>query len=164
MLYNYSFANRKRDLSDVMSSVIKDEPRFISNFRSAPDASSAKHEYLEDQLTGSFHAGENIKFHTKGLSKQVRECLSKFTTFRNDTNIIMRKVIAEKQDTKTFRHSAAVFLRKSTADLCFYTTGKGYGHPVSPLSWLPNANFRFDPNPGIFIYFIGYLIKQRFYI
>ena len=52
MLYNYSFANRKRDLSDVMSSVIKDEPRFISNFRSAPDASSAKHEYLEDQLTG----------------------------------------------------------------------------------------------------------------
>ena len=52
MLYNYSFANRKRDLSDVMAAVIKDEPRFISNFKPAPDASSAKHEYLEDQLTG----------------------------------------------------------------------------------------------------------------
>ncbi|MBR7121452.1 MAG: DUF5309 family protein [Lentisphaeria bacterium] len=52
MLYNYSFANRKRDLSDVMATVIKDEPRFISNFRTAPDAASAKHEYLEDQLTG----------------------------------------------------------------------------------------------------------------
>lgn len=52
MLYNYSFANRKRDLSDVMATVIKDEPRFISNFRMAPDAVSAKHEYLEDQLTG----------------------------------------------------------------------------------------------------------------
>ena len=52
MLYNYSFANRKRDLSDVMATVIKDEPRFISNFRMAPDAASAKHEYLEDQLTG----------------------------------------------------------------------------------------------------------------
>ena len=52
MLYNYSFANRKRDLSDVMSTVIKDEPRFISNFRMASDAASAKHEYLEDQLTG----------------------------------------------------------------------------------------------------------------
>ena len=52
MLYNYSFANRKRDLSDVMASVIKDEPRFISNFRMAPDAAGAKHEYLEDQLTG----------------------------------------------------------------------------------------------------------------
>ena len=52
MLYNYSFSNRKRDLSDVMATVIKDEPRFISNFRTAPDAASAKHEYLEDQLTG----------------------------------------------------------------------------------------------------------------
>lgn len=52
MLYNYSFANRKRDLSDVMSTVIKDEPRFISNFRMAPDALSAKHEFMEDQLTG----------------------------------------------------------------------------------------------------------------
>ncbi|MBE6356364.1 MAG: hypothetical protein E7058_04530 [Lentisphaerae bacterium] len=52
MLYNYSFANRKRDLSDVMATVIKDEPRFISNFRTAPDAASAKHEYLEDLLTG----------------------------------------------------------------------------------------------------------------
>ena len=52
MLYNYSFANRKRDLSDVMATVIKDEPRFISNFRMAPDAAGAKHEYLEDQLTG----------------------------------------------------------------------------------------------------------------
>ena len=28
MLYSYSFANRKRDLSDVLSTVIKDEPRF----------------------------------------------------------------------------------------------------------------------------------------
>ncbi|MBQ9786599.1 MAG: DUF5309 family protein [Lentisphaeria bacterium] len=52
MLYNYSFANRKRDLADVMATVIKDEPRFISNFRPAAPATSAKHEYLEDQLTG----------------------------------------------------------------------------------------------------------------
>ena len=52
MLYNYSFADRKRDLADVMATVIKDEPRFISNFRSAAPATSAKHEYLEDQLTG----------------------------------------------------------------------------------------------------------------
>ena len=50
MLYNYSFANRKRDLADVMATVIKDEPRFISNFRPAAPAISAKHEYLEDNL------------------------------------------------------------------------------------------------------------------
>ena len=50
MLYSYSFANRKRDLSDVLSTVIKDEPRFISNFRRVPDARLGKHEWLEDQL------------------------------------------------------------------------------------------------------------------
>ena len=52
MLYSYTFADRKRDLAGVMSTVIKDEPRFISNFRAAPDATSRKHEYWEDLLTG----------------------------------------------------------------------------------------------------------------
>jgi hypothetical protein len=52
MLYSYSFANRKRDLSDILSTVIKDEPRFISNFRRVPDARLNKHEWLEDQLQG----------------------------------------------------------------------------------------------------------------
>ncbi|MCQ2352702.1 MAG: DUF5309 domain-containing protein [Victivallaceae bacterium] len=52
MLYSYSFSNKKRDLSDVLSQVVKDEPRFISNFRRGADATSRKHEWLEDQLTG----------------------------------------------------------------------------------------------------------------
>lgn len=52
MLYTYSFANRKRDLSDVMSTVIKDEPRFISNFRPGANAAQRRHEWVEDQLSG----------------------------------------------------------------------------------------------------------------
>ena len=52
MLYSYSFSNRKRDLTDILSTVIKDEPRFISNFRPAADSMAAKHEWLEDQLQG----------------------------------------------------------------------------------------------------------------
>jgi hypothetical protein len=52
MLYTYSFADRTRDLSGVMSTVIKDEPRFISNFKPVADAISRKHEFWEDQLTG----------------------------------------------------------------------------------------------------------------
>ena len=52
MLYTYSFADRTRDLSGVMSTVIKDEPRFISNFKPVADATSRKHEFWEDQLTG----------------------------------------------------------------------------------------------------------------
>ena len=52
MLYTYSFANAKRDLADIMSTVIKDEPRFISNFRIGSNAVQRKHEWVEDQLSG----------------------------------------------------------------------------------------------------------------
>ena len=52
MLYSYSFADRKRDLGTVLSTVIKEEPRFISNFQPAADAAMQKHEWLEDQICG----------------------------------------------------------------------------------------------------------------
>lgn len=52
MVYNYSFFNSTRDLADIFSSVIKDEPRFISNFKRVADATSRKHEWLEDQIPG----------------------------------------------------------------------------------------------------------------
>ena len=52
MLYSYSFAERKRDLSDIFSTIIKDEPRFISNFTRTTDAAMQKYEWLEDQLSG----------------------------------------------------------------------------------------------------------------
>lgn len=51
-LYSYSFANKKRDLSDILSTVVKDEPRFISCFKSVPEAAAQKHEWLEDQIVG----------------------------------------------------------------------------------------------------------------
>jgi hypothetical protein len=51
-LYTYSFQNKKRDLTDVLSTVIKDEPRFISNFKRIEDATQQKHEWLEDQIAG----------------------------------------------------------------------------------------------------------------
>lgn len=52
MLYTYSFQNKKRDLSDILSTIVKDEPRFISNFIRVEDATAQKHEWLEDQITG----------------------------------------------------------------------------------------------------------------
>ena len=51
-IYAYSFINKKRDLSDILSTVVKDEPRFISNFKSAQNAAAQKHEWLEDQIVG----------------------------------------------------------------------------------------------------------------
>ena len=52
MLYTYSFQNKKRDLSDILSTVIKNEPRFISNFKRVAVARQQKHEWLEDQIAG----------------------------------------------------------------------------------------------------------------
>lgn len=52
MLYTYSFQNKKRDLSDILSTVIKNEPRFISNFKTVGVAHQQKHEWLEDQIAG----------------------------------------------------------------------------------------------------------------
>ena len=51
-LYTYSFSDKKRDLTDVLSTVIKDEPRFISNFKRVEDATQQKHEWLQDQIAG----------------------------------------------------------------------------------------------------------------
>ncbi len=51
-LYTYSFSDKKRDLTDVLSTVIKDEPRFISNFKRVENAVQQKHEWLEDQIAG----------------------------------------------------------------------------------------------------------------
>ena len=76
MLYSYSFSNRKRDLSDILSSVIKDEPRFISNFRRVPDARVSRHEWIEDQLPGRgiiAHKCKNgLLFITEGEAAKLR--------------------------------------------------------------------------------------------
>ena len=52
MLYTYSFQNKKRDLSNVLSDVIKGAPRFISNFKTVAVSHQQKHEWLEDQIAG----------------------------------------------------------------------------------------------------------------
>lgn len=51
-IYAYSFVNKKRDLADILSTVVKDEPRFISNFKTVGNAAAQKHEWLEDQIVG----------------------------------------------------------------------------------------------------------------
>lgn len=51
-LYTYSFQEKRRDLSDILSTVIKNEPRFISCFKRVADATQQKHEWLEDQIAG----------------------------------------------------------------------------------------------------------------
>ncbi|MBE6368591.1 MAG: hypothetical protein E7056_00330 [Lentisphaerae bacterium] len=59
-IYSYNFNNKKRDLSDILSTVIKDEPRFISNFKTVAEATAQKHEWLEDQIVGRSVAAVNV--------------------------------------------------------------------------------------------------------
>ncbi len=51
-VYSYDLVNKKRDLSDILSTVISQEPRFISMFGRVADASQVKHEWLEDTISG----------------------------------------------------------------------------------------------------------------
>ena len=50
--YSYNFLNDVRDLSDILSTVIAQQPRIIQLFTDRPAATNRKHEWLEDQITG----------------------------------------------------------------------------------------------------------------
>lgn len=49
--YGYGLSNVKRDLSDVLSTVVAKAPRFISRFTRVDDALDTKHEWNEDSLS-----------------------------------------------------------------------------------------------------------------
>ena len=50
----YSFANKKRDLSDILTTIIKDEPRFISNFNRIVRCGVDGHSWNDDVLTPAY--------------------------------------------------------------------------------------------------------------
>ena len=52
MIYSYDLLNKKRDLADVLSTVVAAQPRFISLFPRVADATATKHEWLEDAIAG----------------------------------------------------------------------------------------------------------------
>lgn len=51
-IFTYDLLNVKRDLSDVLSTIIAGQPRFISLFQPVADATNQKHEWLENQILG----------------------------------------------------------------------------------------------------------------
>lgn len=60
-IYSYNFANKKRDLADILSTVIANEPRFISLFPTKAEAADTKHEWLEDQIAGRSVAASAVQ-------------------------------------------------------------------------------------------------------
>lgn len=51
--FSYDFQNQVRDLGDELSSVIEQGSNILRLFAARPDATQRKHEWLEDQITGS---------------------------------------------------------------------------------------------------------------
>lgn len=51
--YSYDFQNQVRDLGDELSTVIEQGSNVLRLFNTRPDATQRKHEWLEDQITGS---------------------------------------------------------------------------------------------------------------
>lgn len=50
--FSYDFSNQRRDLTDVLSTVMAQESNIIQLFPLRPEATQRKHEWLEDQISG----------------------------------------------------------------------------------------------------------------
>lgn len=51
-VFSYDLASKKRDLSDLLNTIVADQPRFISNFAPVTNAFNTKHEWNEDLIGG----------------------------------------------------------------------------------------------------------------
>lgn len=97
MLFSYSFQNKKRDLSDILTTVVKDSPRFISNFRAVENATQQKHEWLEDHITGrslTAHAAANGVI-TVSAADAKKVSVGTLLTFKDDSALFAVTAVNE---------------------------------------------------------------------
>ena len=97
MLFSYSFQNKKRDLSDILTTVVKDSPRFISNFRAVENATQQKHEWLEDQITGrslTAHTAANGMI-SVSASDAKKVTVGTLLTFKDDSALFAVTAVNE---------------------------------------------------------------------
>ncbi len=86
-LYAYSFQNIKRDLNDVLATIVRDEPRFISSFITGVPATAQKHEWLEDQISGRSLTATAVDANTVTASAAdvAKLKIGTLLTIKNDT-------------------------------------------------------------------------------
>ena len=100
-VFEYGLLHKKRDLSEVLSTVIANEPRFISVFprRSGIIAVATKHEWLEDQIAGRSITVVSIETLTITASEAdvAKLKVDTLLTIRNDTALF--KVTAKPTNT-----------------------------------------------------------------
>ncbi len=94
-LYAYSFSDKKRDLSDVLSTIVKEQPVFISSFGNVEAAKQQKHEWLEDQITGRSLVATNVTslVVTASAANVARIKVGSLLTVKNDSALFRVSVI-----------------------------------------------------------------------
>jgi uncharacterized protein YccT (UPF0319 family) len=63
---------------------------------------------LEDQLSGSFHAGENVKIQIEGSLEQFGQQICEVAAFGDDFDAVSGKTVAVEQNAEALRQSAAI--------------------------------------------------------
>lgn len=114
-LYTYNFQEKKRDLSDVLSTVVKDEPRFISNFGATDVAKQQKHEWLEDQIKGRSVTATGVTslVVTASAADVAKLKVGSLLTVKNDT-ALFRVTVKNSDTTFTVALAAANGSSKTT--------------------------------------------------
>jgi len=107
MLYSYSFQNKKRDLADILSTVIKDEPRFISNFKPVEEATQQKHEWLEDQISGRAVTAVSVTGNEVGLAANDAGKIRVGTLLVMDNDSALFRVVSYTNNTFIYALAAA---------------------------------------------------------
>jgi len=128
-LYSYSFQNVKRDLNDILSTIVKDEPRFISSFVQGTPATAQKHEWLEDQIAGRSVTATAVtdSVITAGTSDVAKLAVGTLLVIQNDTALFRVESI---NSTTTFTVSLAAKNGSSTTAVAADNVLNVAGTPV----------------------------------
>lgn len=81
-------------------------------------------DHLKHQLSGGFHTGEAVKGLVKCLFEQFGENIGKLSALRDNFYTISGKMIAEQQNPKALRQSAAMPARDGMTYLRLCGSGK----------------------------------------
>ncbi len=123
----------KRDLSDVLSTIVKDSPRFIRYFPTRPAARHRKHEWQQDQIAGRSLTVVSISGSTITASAADVAKLKAGTLFTIKGDTALFKVASMASET-TFTFALAAAHGSSTTTPAASDTLKIITTPMKELS------------------------------
>jgi len=128
-IYAYDLYQVRRDLNDVLSTIVRDEPRFISCFKPGLAATTQKHEWLEDQISGRSITAVAVSSGTvtAGTADVAKLKAGTLLVIKDDTALFRVEAIAS---TTTFTVSLVAANGSSTTAIAAGNTLNIAGTPV----------------------------------